>query len=314
VSAKTRVNAALGRLTGHHLTKKVPGQELAHLRGQLRQARRELRRAERESARLGDALASNAKTLATLRKRLPGKPAKPKGDGIPSDVDEAAKAIIHAVRPYTMTSNEKLFGLIQATRYIVGHHIPGDVVECGVWRGGSMHAVARTLLEAGDTSRELYLFDTFEGMTEPTELDVRRDGKAAADLLAAQDKSTFVWALASLDDVQAGLAQVAYPEDRLHYVVGKVEHTVPGELPERISILRLDTDWYESTKHELEHAYSRLSPGGVLIIDDYAHWAGSKKATDEFVAALGEPLLLHRLGGGRIGVKPFPDSTGSVPG
>jgi predicted O-methyltransferase YrrM len=115
--------------------------------------------------------------------------------------------------------------------------------------------------------------------------------------------------VAGLEDVRAGFAKVGYPEGRLHYVVGKVEDTLPDQLPERISILRLDTDWYESTRHELETAYSRLSPGGVLIIDDYAHWSGSKKATDEFVAALDEPLLLHRMGDGRIGVRPFATSS-----
>jgi hypothetical protein len=228
-----------------------------------------------------------------------------KRGGFPPDYDSAAKTIIRAVRPYTMTGNEKLFGLIQATRYVVRNKIPGDVVECGVWRGGSMQAAARTLIEAGDTSRGLYLFDTFEGMTAPTEHDVHRSGTSAAQLLKTQDKTSYVWAVASLEDVQAGFAKVPYPQDKVHYVVGKVEDTIPGDLPEQISILRLDTDWYESTKHELEHAYARLSPGGILIIDDYGHWVGSKKATDEFVAALDEPLLLHRMGEGRIGVRPF---------
>jgi hypothetical protein len=300
VSAKARINTALVRLTGHHLAKGAPGEQLSELRRELRQARR-------EQARLVDALAANAQARET-----PAGAAAPKQPGkraIPADFDSAAKDIIRAVRPYTMTSNEKLFGLIQAVRYVVRSNIPGDLVECGVWRGGSMQAAALTLIEAGDTSRDLYLFDTFGGMTEPTELDVRRDGKPAAELLKTKSKSAYVWAIAGLDDVKSGFARVPYPAERLHYVVGKVEDTVPDELPEQISILRLDTDWYESTKHELDHAYSRLSPGGILIIDDYAHWAGSKKATDDFVAALDEPLLLHRMGDGRIGVKPFPAAT-----
>ena len=124
--------------------------------------------------------------------------------------------------------------------------------------------------------------------------------QTAAELLEVQDKSTYVWAIASTEDVQAGFATVPYPADKVHYVVGKVEDTIPRDLPEQISILRLDTDWYASTKHELETAYPRLSPGGVLIIDDYAHWAGSKQATDEFVAALDEPLLLQRMSGGGL--------------
>jgi hypothetical protein len=88
-------------------------------------------------------------------------------------------------------------------------------------------------------------------------------------------------------------------------VQGKVEDTIPGALPERIAILRLDTDWYASTAHELAHAYDRLSPGGVLLIDDYGCWAGSRKATDEFIERTGEPLLLLRAADGRVTIKPW---------
>lgn len=203
-----------------------------------------------------------------------------------------------------MTSREKLHALITATKYVTQHNIPGDVVECGVWRGGSMHAVARVLDQLGDHSRELYLFDTFEGMPPPTEADVRWDGAPAERLLETSGRRAAVWAIASLDDVKAGFATVPYPADRIHYVQGRVEDTIPHELPERIAILRLDTDWYESTAHELAHAYERLVPGGVLIIDDYGHWAGSRKATDEFVERCGEPLLLLRAADGRVAVKP----------
>ncbi len=225
---------------------------------------------------------------------------------LPSDMDAGAHEIIRAVQPYTMTNSDKVYALIQSARYIVRHNIEGDVVECGVWRGGSMQAAARALLEAGDTSRKLYLFDTFEGMSEPTEYDVRSDGRSATELMEVSDKSRRIWAIAPLDEVKAGFKAVPYPEDKLHYVIGKVEDTIPGELPERIAILRLDTDWYESTKHELDYAYPQLSPGGVLIIDDYGRFAGAKKATDDFVATLDEPIMLHRMkGGGRIAIKPF---------
>jgi hypothetical protein len=203
-----------------------------------------------------------------------------------------------------MTSSEKLFGLISAVRHVVKHDIPGDIVECGVWRGGSMQAVARTLAEAGSVDRHLYLFDTFEGMPPPTEVDRRLDGRSAAALLADSKPTAPVWAVASLEDVQAGMAEVGYPADRVHYVKGRVEDTVPGEAPERIAILRLDTDWYESTRHELEHLYPRLTSGGILIIDDYGWWQGSRAAVDEFLEESGERLFLLRLDRGRIAVKP----------
>ncbi|WP_406148491.1 TylF/MycF/NovP-related O-methyltransferase [Streptomyces sp. NBC_01012] len=223
---------------------------------------------------------------------------------LPADYDDEAKEIIRAVKPYTMTSPERLNAFVLATRHIVKHDIPGDIVECGVWRGGSMQACARTLLSLGETGRDLYLFDTYEGMTPPTDEDLRRDGRPARELLDAQGKDRPIWAVASLEDVQAGFEKVPYPADRVHYVRGKVEETVPEQAPERISILRLDTDWYASTKHELRYLYERLVSGGVLLIDDYGYWQGSRQAVDEFLEETGEQLLLLRMDEGRIAVKP----------
>ncbi|MGZ4480525.1 MAG: TylF/MycF/NovP-related O-methyltransferase [Nocardioidaceae bacterium] len=248
------------------------------------------------------------KPASVARSRQPAPPPPPapppRPKELPRDYDDAAKETIHAVRPWTMTSPEKLNALILALRYVHQHGIPGDVVECGVWRGGSMQAVARTLLELGDASRDLYLFDTFEGMPPPTEEDRRQDGRSAADLLSAHDKDAGIWAVATLDDVQQGMAGVPYPAEKVHYVKGLVEETVPAEAPEQIAILRLDTDWYASTKHELTHLYPRLSPGGVLLIDDYGWWQGSRKAVDEFLDETGARLLLLRMDEGRVAVKP----------
>ncbi len=236
--------------------------------------------------------------------KAPTKPAKPKAE-FPVDYEADFREIIRAVRPYTMTSNDKLHALISATKYVQRHNVPGSIVECGVWRGGSMHAVARTLDAAGDHSRELYLFDTFEGMTEPTEKDARYDGRSAADLLATSEREkSAVWAFASLEDVQEGFTHVPYPSERVHYVQGPVEKTVPAEAPEQIALLRLDTDWYESTKHEFNHLYPRLVSGGVLLIDDYGWWAGSRTATEEFLEETGEKLLLLRMASGRVAIKP----------
>jgi len=165
--------------------------------------------------------------------------------------------------------------------------------------------VARALHNLGACDRDLYLFDTFTGMTEPTvrDISIGRNG-SAADLLETSDKTAHVWAVASLEDVQAGLKTLPYPFERFHLVVGPVEQTVPEQAPEQIALLRLDTDWYESTKHELEHLYDRLEPGGVLIIDDYGWWQGAKEATDEFLGGLSEPILMLRAGRSRVGVKP----------
>lgn len=233
--------------------------------------------------------------------------AKKSGGGLPADYDEETKRIIKAVRPFTMTSPEKLFALVAAVRYVDAASIPGAIVECGVWRGGSMHAVARTLDSCGTHERELYLFDTFEGMTEPTERDVKiKVDEAASDLMANSPKNSWLWAVASIEDVREGISTLPYPQERFHLVKGPVEETIPDAAPEEIALLRLDTDWYDSTRHELEHLYSRLQPGGVLIIDDYGTWKGSKDATDEFLKTLDQPLLLLRAGRSRVAVKPRP--------
>jgi O-methyltransferase len=223
---------------------------------------------------------------------------------LPEHFDEEARTTIRSVKRRTMTAPAKLFALILATRYVADHGIPGSIVECGVWRGGSMQAVARTLLARGVTDRDLHLFDTFEGMPPPTDEDRRVDGTPAADLLATRARTKKVWAVASLDDVQAGMAETGYPASHVHFHPGMVEETVPAQAPDRIAILRLDTDWYESTRHELDHLYDRVSPGGVVIFDDYGFWQGARRAIDEFLDRTGARLLLVPMASGRITIKP----------
>jgi O-methyltransferase len=221
-----------------------------------------------------------------------------------ADVDADVLEICELVKPYTMTGRDKTVALVHAARHIARTGLAGDFVECGVWRGGSVHAIARTLAKEGVVDRDLYLFDTFAGMTPPTDEDVRTDGRPAKELLAEQDRTRWVWAVASREDVEQGLRTLPYPYERFHLVEGPVEETVPQHAPERIALLRLDTDWYASTRHELEQLYDRLVPGGVLVIDDYGSWQGARQATDEFLARLDRPPLMQRAGRARVGVKP----------
>ncbi|MFD9543009.1 TylF/MycF/NovP-related O-methyltransferase [Streptomyces sp. NPDC060022] len=289
---RNAVNGVLQQLTGYQLRRAAvpaPRSAPAPTTGT----------ADRQPVATAPAEQSAAEQSAAAKK-----PAAKAAPRFPADYDDEAKDIIRAVKPYTMTSPERLNAFVLATRHIVKHDIPGDIVECGVWRGGSMQACAKTLLSLGETGRDLYLFDTYEGMTPPTAEDLRRDGRPAQELLDAQGRDRPIWAVASLEDVQAGFEGVPYPKDRIHYVQGKVEDTVPEQAPGQISILRLDTDWYASTKHELEHLYSRLVSGGVLLIDDYGYWQGSRQAVDEFLEETGAQLLLLRMDEGRIAVKP----------
>jgi O-methyltransferase len=223
----------------------------------------------------------------------------------PIDFTEGDIDVCRRVGPYTMTTPPRIYALMRAVEYVVARGIPGALVECGVWRGGSMMAAALTLLRLGVTDRELYLFDTFSGMTPPTDADIKPTGERAADLLATEGQDADVWAIATLDEVRAAVLDVGYPEERIHFVKGPVEETVPANAPGEIALLRLDTDWYESTKHELVHLYPRLTSGGVLILDDYGYWQGARRAVDEYVAEQDATLLLNRIDNtGRIALKP----------
>jgi O-methyltransferase len=113
-----------------------------------------------------------------------------------------------------------------------------------------------------------------------------------------------IWAIADLDDVRAGMAQTGYPAARIHYHPGLVQDTIPAQAPDRIALLRLDTDWYASTRHELAHLYDRVTPGGAIIIDDYDYWEGSRQAVDEFLAETGARLLLVPVDSARVAVRP----------
>ena len=224
----------------------------------------------------------------------------------PPDFAPHHVSIINAVKEHTMTSQERIFGLIEATHYITRRNIPGSIVECGVWRGGSMMAVALALDRLDVRDRELHLFDTFEGMPKPQEVDVDMRGNPAmpafAEARIGEDKSDYC--RATLPDVQAAMASTGYDEERIHFHKGKVEVTIPSAATGKIALLRLDTDWYESTRHELEYLYPRLSPGGILIIDDYGHWCGSRKAVDEYIEKYAPSLFLSRIDyTGRIAVK-----------
>ncbi len=230
------------------------------------------------------------------RDRTTGEAAEADGSHeLPIDFDETDAELCRRVASYTMTTPPRIYALRRAVEYVATRPIDGALVECGVWRGGSMMAVALTLHRLGVTDRDLYLFDTFEGMTEPGEEDVKHSGERASDVLAGASRDSHDWAVAPIDQVREAVLSVGYPEGRIHFVQGRVEDTLPAKAPAEIALLRLDTDWYSSTKHELVHLYPRLAPSGVLIIDDYAYWKGAGRAVDEYLEEHELKLLLNRI-------------------
>ncbi|MCE9556466.1 MAG: TylF/MycF family methyltransferase [Planctomycetes bacterium] len=212
---------------------------------------------------------------------------QPEHREFPPDLSEQEIATWHAVRRHTMTPQCAVISLVRAVDYVVANNIPGAIVECGVWRGGSAMAAALTLKQLGVT-RDIYLYDTFSGMPEGSVHDVNWKGETAVNRAAVEGDG---WAAATLNEVTLGMDSTGYTAYRC--IVGKVEDTIPQHMPDAISILRLDTDFYESTRHELTHLYPRLSPGGILIIDDYGHWQGARKAVDEYFAD--QSIYLSRI-------------------
>lgn len=184
------------------------------------------------------------------------------------------------IEPYTKTGPERIAAMAAALKRINKQNIPGVVVECGVWKGGNI-ILARKL----SPKRVCWLYDTFDGMTEPTEIDISRKGASALKSYRKKERRGDKWAAVTVDEVRANLETMGVLDDeKLRFVVGKVEDTLLDEvnLPDQIALLRLDTDWYASTKVEMEVLYPRIVPGGYLIVDDYGHWAGAKKAVDEY--------------------------------
>ncbi len=197
------------------------------------------------------------------------------------------------VHPYTMDSRARLRGLYSSVRHVVENNIPGDVVECGVAFGGSAALLGLTLKDCG-AQRKLWAFDTFAGLPAPTEADpdydsaIRFAGAYASDI--AELKKLF--------DSFGILENTVF-------VKGLFQETVPKSPVNRIAVLHLDGDWYESVKVCLDHLYDRVTPGGVIQIDDYGHWAGARKAVDEFMKDRAIPGGLRYLDySGRQIIKP----------
>lgn len=219
-----------------------------------------------------------------------------------ADLSPDHRALYERVAPFTQTSLERVVALADAVEYVVRREIPGDFVECGVWRGGSSMAVGLTLLRLGVSHRRLWLYDTFGTMPPSGEHDRDYAGRPMTGGALDPVNNSSQTAGLTLSEVQSAMASTGYPTECVTYVEGLVEQTLARSAPERIALLRLDTDWYESTRHELVELYPRLERGGVLLIDDYGHFAGARKAVDEYFA--GAPVLLSRIDyTGRLAVK-----------
>lgn len=224
----------------------------------------------------------------------------------PPDFTPSDRALVRRVLPFTVTSPERIVALRRAVQHLNQHQVPGAFVECGAYKGGSAIAAMIASAEPPATQREYWLYDTFTGMTPPTTVDVNFAGvPALVDMTENGNDMT-----CSRQEVEANIANTLTPDERrlalpCQFIVGRVEETIPSWMPNEIALLRLDTDWYESTLHELVYLFPRLVSGGIVLIDDYGHWNGARKAVDEYWEVHRLRLPLFRLDyTGRIGVKP----------
>ena len=183
-------------------------------------------------------------------------------------------------------SKERFLSLYQAINYIYKNNISGDFVECGIFKGGSAMMISYAMQKFNNKEdKNLWLYDTFEGMANPSYYDKNVDNQNAIDELRKLKKKANkkdIWAYSPLNYVKENIKKTGINDKNVFFIKGLVENTLHKHKPKKISLIRLDTDFYESTKIELELLFPNLEPGGVLIIDDYGHWKGCKKAVDDY--------------------------------
>lgn len=190
-----------------------------------------------------------------------------------------------------MISDRSLCKLIELVKILEEEHIKGEFVECGVWKGGACMILALAQIKFSKIDRDIWLYDTYEGMTRPQE---KYDGPKSInkfnDIRAGIHKDRYdkwhgekKWIYSPIELVKKNMYLTGYEKEKIKFIKGDVLETLDTYRPSKIALLRLDTDWYASTKKELEILAPNIEIGGYLVIDDYYAWQGSRKATDEFM-------------------------------
>jgi hypothetical protein len=229
---------------------------------------------------------------------------------LPLEFTSAEKDLInHIVKNnLSMVSLPRLIATANSVKYAIINDIEGDFVECGVWRGGNS-ILAAGLISIYGSDKAVYLFDTFKGMTPPTEDDFKiKSGKSAKIKHTELQRDNYnAWCYADLQDVMHNFEHLGLSKN-IYYIQGDVRETlsVPDNLPKKISVLRLDTDWFDSSYAELKTLYPLLSGGGVLMLDDYGKWSGAKKAADTYFDEINEKSCFYFIDeAGRFHIKRF---------
>ena len=199
------------------------------------------------------------------------------------------------VLPYTMAGYERLSNAYQLAKRAEKENLQGAFVECGVWKGGTMGIMAYAARK--NPARSIWLCDSFEGLPEPG----IKDGEVAKSYAKNKNSGNLnaigecVGLLVDVKKLFSSILKIK--EDRVYIERGWFQNTLQ-KTKERIgaiAILRLDADWYESTRCILENLYDNVVSGGYVIIDDYGHWEGCKKAVDEFFKKRNLHISLTRI-------------------
>lgn len=230
-------------------------------------------------------------------------------ESLPGYVEDDFKALYQKYCHQSVVPWSGLYAAYRGIKHIACHDIQGAIVECGVFKGGCSALMAEAL---SSQEKDIYLFDTFEGMSAPTEDDAHftraHNAHTMFKKLQYNNSIGSNWVHGPIDIVKNTMAQTGHSSAQIHYIQGMVEETLtnPENLPEKIALLRLDTDWYESTKIEMDVLYPRLQSGGILIIDDYGTWTGAYKAVHEYIQNHNLPLFLNvdTSYGGAVAIKP----------
>ena len=206
-------------------------------------------------------------------------------ENFPIETPTELKEFINISSQYSMTGINRMCMLTQAVLNVKNKKIKGDFVECGVWRGGNI-LLYKLLNDLYNLNRKIFAYDTFQGMTKPQDIDINFLGIPAKKKMKLEKKAEDlinIHAYSKLNSVKKNILKHTNLKN-INFIKGPVEKTlkIKQNLPSHISILRLDTDFYSSTKIALETLYPKLAKGGILIIDDYGHFIGAKKAVDDF--------------------------------
>lgn len=192
------------------------------------------------------------------------------------------------LRNENYSNQVSLYTTFVCVNYLIKNKIKGDIIESGVANGRQVCLALEVLKYYQEVDFKIFLYDTFQGMVQPGKYDYKIWEKDNVKSIKKYEESlnenkTSSWQNYSLEQVKENISKTEYPADKIKFVVGNVINTIPKNIHENISLLRLDTDFYDSTKVELEYLFPKVVKGGIIILDDYGGFTGVKKATDEYL-------------------------------